>query len=69
MSKTIHKYGGDIVQFLGNSLVAIWPRGYVGKFGQVIEDDSLRKDKIEEDSSLIVGRKATQCALEIKIES
>ncbi len=23
-SKAIHKYGGDIVQFLGNSLIAIW---------------------------------------------
>jgi len=59
MSKTIHKYGGDIVQFLGNSLIAIWPRGYVGKFGQVIEDNNLRKDRAEEDSNLIVCRKAT----------
>lgn len=23
-SKVIHKYGGDIVQFLGNSLIALW---------------------------------------------
>lgn len=31
MSKTIHKYGGDIVQFLGNSLIAVWPRKLVNK--------------------------------------
>jgi hypothetical protein len=24
MSKSVHKYGGDIVQYLGNSLVAVW---------------------------------------------
>jgi len=24
-SKIVHKYGGDILQFLGNSLIAIWP--------------------------------------------
>ena len=24
MSKTVHKYGGDVIQFLGNSLVAVW---------------------------------------------
>jgi class 3 adenylate cyclase len=23
-SKIIHKYGGDILQFLGNSLIALW---------------------------------------------
>jgi hypothetical protein len=34
-----------------------------------IDDEKVRKDRIEEDSNIIVGRKAVQCALEIKIES
>ena len=55
MSKVIHKYGGDIVHFLGNSLVAVWPR---------VDDTSD-----PEESELAVARRATQCALDIKNES
>ena len=69
MSKTIHKYGGDIVQFLGNSLIAVWPRKLVNKNVDYIQNEKVKKDRIEEDSNIIVGRKAVQCALEIKIES
>jgi class 3 adenylate cyclase len=69
MSKTIHKYGGDIVQFLGNSLIAVWPRKLFNKNIDKIENERVRKDRIEEDSNIIVCRKAVQCALEFKIES
>jgi hypothetical protein len=58
MSKTIHKYGGDIVQFVGNSLIAMWPRQLFSKYIDDIEDERVRKDRIEEDSNVIVGRKA-----------
>lgn len=57
MSKTIHKYGGDIVQFLGNSLIAVWPRGYVGRFGEEFDNERVKRDRLEEDSDVIVGRK------------
>jgi hypothetical protein len=70
MAKTIHKYGGDIVQFVGNSIIAIWPRKlFTRRVNAGVEDERTRKDRIEEDSNVIVGRKAVQCALEIKIES
>jgi class 3 adenylate cyclase len=69
MAKIIHKYGGDIVQFVGNSIIAIWPRKLFSKMIENIEDERLRRDRIDEDSNVIVGRKAVQCALEIKIES
>ena len=58
MSKTIHKYGGDIIQFLGNSLIAVWPRKNQGF-------DDLDP---EQDYETIVARKATQCGLDIKNE-
>ena len=34
-----------------------------------IEHDRMMKDLKDEDSDIMIGRKATQCALEIKIES
>jgi hypothetical protein len=58
MSKTIHKYGGDIVQFLGNSLIAVWPRKLFNKNLDQIVNERVRKDRIEEDSDVIVCRKA-----------
>jgi len=67
ISRTIHKYGGDIIQFMGNSLIAVWPRGYLTRFEH--ESDSQSKRRAEEDSDIIVCRKAAQCALEIKLES
>lgn len=61
MSKTIHKYGGDIVQFIGNSLIAIWPRS--DPLGE-----SSFEGKEDEDTDANIARKATQCALDIKNE-
>ena len=57
------------MQFVGNSIIAIWPRKLFSKMIENIEDERLRRDRIDEDSNVIVGRKAVQCALEIKIES
>lgn len=52
---------------MGNSLIAVWPRGYVGKYGDAVSENvMLKKDRTDEDSDIIVGRKAVQCALEIK---
>jgi class 3 adenylate cyclase len=59
MAKTIHKYGGDIVQFVGNSIVAIWPRKlFTRRVIEGVDDERVRRDRIEEDSNVIVGRKA-----------
>lgn len=47
MTKTIHKYGGDVIQFLGNSLIAVWPRKALGVNNK------------EEENDITVARKAT----------
>eukprot|EP00347_Sterkiella_histriomuscorum_P004823 403358953 len=63
MSKTIHKYGGDIVQFIGNSLICIWPRSN-NPLG-----DSTQVGREDDDIDSNIARKAAQCALDIKNES
>ena len=55
MSKAIHKYGGDIVQFIGNSLIAIWPRTNNG----MGNGSGKPADKEDEDTDLNIARKAT----------
>lgn len=52
MSKAIHKYGGDIVQFIGNSIIAIWPRK--DPLG-----DSTVEGKDDDDTDENCARKAT----------
>jgi len=54
IGKQIANYGGDIIQFLGNSLVALWPRDP--------EDPAA-------DSDTDIIRKGIQCGLDIKNES
>lgn len=49
MSKIMSKYGGDIIQFLGNSLIVIWPR--------VAPNDKIQNADSESDSE--IARKAT----------
>ncbi|CDW76061.1 ph domain containing protein [Stylonychia lemnae] len=62
MSKAIHKYGGDIVQFIGNSMIALWPRA--DPLGE-----STFEGKEDDETDANIARKATQCALDIKNES
>jgi hypothetical protein len=42
-SRIIHRYGGDLLQFLGNSLIAVWPRGYVDRFPGTLENEIMRR--------------------------
>lgn len=66
MSKTIHKYGGDIIQFLGNSLIAIWPRSPNSPFSplKVLESDTSPKQQSNAnndnvDTDINIARKVT----------
>jgi hypothetical protein len=56
---------------MGNSLIVVWPRDHVDMLvgSQGVIDEAVRRDRLEEDSHVMVARKAVQCALEIKIES
>jgi hypothetical protein len=42
-SKVIHKYGGDIVQFLGSSLIAVW------NYNQEVNDGEHDHDEDQKD--------------------
>lgn len=51
MVKNLAKFGGDIIKFVGDAMIVMWPRGG----GKYDEDD----DKVN------VIRKAIQCAFDI----
>lgn len=61
MSKSIHKYGGDVIQYLGNSLVAVW---YPFK-EKASKDDDAQDPSFKE---VEISRKAIQCAIDIRAE-
>jgi hypothetical protein len=64
MSITISKYGGDIIQFFGHSLIAIWPRFVkdeesdeeeeiqISQFKNDLNDNTTKMDFLESDSEV-----------------
>ena len=52
MIKIIGKYGGDIIKFVGDAMICMWPEG----------------SKRETDRAQTTVRKVIQCALEIQSE-
>jgi len=53
MVKCLGKYGGDIIKFVGDAMIVMWPR--------TAEDDAAKGTET-------VVRKAVQCALDIQKE-
>ena len=53
MAKNLAKYGGDIIKFVGDAMIVMWPRS---------KGDP---DMNEEDEKVTVIRKAIQCAHDI----
>jgi class 3 adenylate cyclase len=53
MVKSLGKYGGDIIKFVGDAMIVMWPR---------VADQNQLEDKIT------VVRKAIQCAWDIQNE-
>jgi class 3 adenylate cyclase len=73
VSKTIHKYGGDIIQFLGNSLIAVWlsKTSEAGAGKEILRPFSkVEEEKLNEyiEEEIMVSRRAIQCALDIRNE-
>ncbi len=56
MVKNLGKYGGDIIKFVGDAMIVMWPRR------------KYNPDDIEEDDKITVIRKAIQCAFDIQKE-
>jgi class 3 adenylate cyclase len=57
MAKNLAKYGGDIIKFVGDAMIVMWPR--------FTSHDS---DVNEDDEKVTVIRKAIQCAYDIQKE-
>ena len=60
---TLYKYGGDLIQFFGHSLIAIWPNS-TNFLDSNVENNEINEAEFASE----VTRKATQCALEIRRE-
>ena len=60
MVKALGKYGGDIIKFVGDAMIVMWPRMVPTSEG------GTRKEQM--DDKVTVVRKAVQCALDIQNE-
>ena len=58
MVKNLAKYGGDIIKFVGDAMIVMWPRS----------KHSDHPDSNQEDEKVITIRKAIQCAFDIQQE-
>jgi class 3 adenylate cyclase len=59
MCKNLAKFGGDIIKFVGDAMIVMWPRSHYNK------DDP---DSNDEEEKVTVVRKAIQCACDIQKE-
>lgn len=58
MVKNLSKFGGDIIKFVGDAMIVMWPRR--SKMNQ--GDDEQGDD----DEKVLIIRKAIQCAMDIQ---
>lgn len=64
MVKNLAKFGGDIIKFVGDAMIVMWPRkSKVDKMYLNNQDD-----KGDEDEKVLLIRKAIQCAIDIQKE-
>ncbi len=60
--KIIAKYGGDIIKFIGDAMIVLWPPKVKDR-----KSIQIKRDHPSTDSSLLTNcRKAVQCAIEIQ---
>ena len=57
MVKNLSKFGGDIIKFVGDAMIVMWPRK--SKFNQGDEEQ-------DDDEKVLIIRKAIQCAMDIQ---
>lgn len=63
MVKNLAKFGGDIIKFVGDAMIVMWPRK--SKVDQYLNKDN---DKSDDDEKVFLIRKAIQCAIDIQKE-
>ena len=63
MVKNLAKFGGDIIKFVGDAMIVMWPRK--SKVDQYLNKDN---DKSDDDEKVLLIRKAIQCAIDIQKE-
>ena len=61
MVKNLAKFGGDIIKFVGDAMIVMWPR----KSKVIKMNDSNVDSKIDDDEKVLLIRKAIQCAIDI----
>lgn len=66
MVKSLGKYGGDIIKFVGDAMIVMWPRSVPGSGATNNSDKNLPTQGSQslDDRSTVV-RKAIQCAIDI----
>ncbi len=76
MVKALGKYGGDIIKFVGDAMIVMWPRfttsssdnGGASPTGGSKDPQKSVAFKDEIDDRVTVVRKAVQCAIDIQNE-
>lgn len=59
MVKNLSKFGGDIIKFVGDAMIVMWPRS--AQQGQQIDEEQA-----DDEEKVLIIRKAIQCALDIQ---
>jgi len=68
MVKSLGKYGGDIIKFVGDAMIVMWPRsvpGGSGGGGGATDKNLPTQGSQSVDDRTTVVRKAIQCAIDI----
>jgi class 3 adenylate cyclase len=58
MVKSLGKYGGDIIKFVGDAMIVMWP--------VVASTNNISNEDANGDARVITVRKAIQCAWDIQ---
>ena len=67
MVKALGKYGGDIIKFVGDAMIVMWPRNFPTGEGSEKGTKGVQfKDQVDDRATVV--RKAIQCALDIQNE-
>jgi hypothetical protein len=66
MVKNLGKFGGDIIKFVGDAMIVVWPTRRASERSNTINFKFLEPEEGGSESLLTMARKAIQCALEIQ---
>lgn len=72
MVKNLGKFGGDIIKFVGDAMIVMWPRTKAGPSSSssnpLMPGMNQELSPNEDDEKVLIIRKAIQCAIDIQKE-